>query len=166
MRPDHVVRLLGVQMQKIANPAGDSRFGTVKMGACILPELRPASRKFQTVSAKQLMVSQKLGGPRRMGQFSFEFPITGPISHRFVYPSDGKVQGRPPPSQLFRKAAHRFRERSAKSGFKNAIPLRAESLERVKKGWLSPPVPLAHDGKPIRWRPNSYDISFRFGVLQ
>ena len=55
-------------------------------------------------------------------------------------------------------SAARFRERSAKSGYKKAQPLLGEALEQVAKGWLLPPTPLASDGEPTAWKSTRYDV--------
>ena len=41
-----------------------------------------------------------------------------------------------------------------------------EASEQVKKGLLLGPIPPFDTGRPLEWRPNRFNISFRFGPLQ
>ena len=41
-----------------------------------------------------------------------------------------------------------------------------EAPGQVEKGWLRPPTQLRASGRPLKWRANSFNISFRFGAIQ
>ena len=39
-------------------------------------------------------------------------------------------------------------------------------MDQVGKGWLLPHQQLHTDGRPLRWKPDSFNIRFRLGALQ
>ena len=58
-----------------------------------------------------------------------------------VYPADPKVKEPKPSESVFSPSDIRFRERAAKSGYKNAALLCAEAEKHVATGWLEGPAP-------------------------
>ena len=102
------------------------------------------------------MKQHNLGGARWLGLFSICCPIAGSLPQRFTFePEEGKFP-RTPCKNLYVTASTRFRERAAKSGFKNSHVLWGDALQQVGKGWLMPPTPLDLDGRPFTWRPSQF----------
>ena len=156
------------QLSRVEQLVTSCTLAQSKWDACILPEILPAADHLKTVALKQLMKECGIGGSRWLDQFAFGFPIAGVLSQKHLYPTDEKVgpSAAIPVTELFSTAGSRFRERSAKSGHKNAQQLWGEALEQVQKGWLLHPAELAADGRPLVWRSSQFNIAFRFGVLQ
>ena len=166
--PSHLLSVWKDQLARVEGLVSSCALAQSKWDACILPDILPAAGHLKTVAIKQLMRECGMGGARWLDQFAFGFPITGLLSQKFLYQVDEKVDPSDviPLSELFNSAASRFRERSTKSGHKNASQLWDEALIQVKKGWLLPPAELAADGRPIGWHSEKFNIAFRFGVLQ
>ena len=142
------------------------RISQANRDACIPPEIRPDAGKFQTVAPKQLMDQNGLGGARWLDQFAFDLPIYGHLSQKHLFDPDCKDSEQLRPTQLFGADRPRIRERSAKSCHKIDQALWGEAWGQVVKGWLLPPQQLRSDGRPLRWQSDSFNISFRIGVLQ
>ena len=101
-----------------------------------------------------------------MGQFAVGFPIDGALSREGVFAPSRPSNTAMEPGKQFDTAAERFRERSAKSGRENATPLWGDAIGKVEKGWMFPPVALDSGGFPEGFKPDGYNVAFRFGVEQ
>lgn len=69
-------------------------------------------------------------------------------------------------SELSRSSESRFRVRAAHPGSKDSLQLWGEAAQQVRKGWITPPVPLHADGRQAQWWVKQFNIAFRFGVDQ
>lgn len=67
-------------------------------------------------------------------------------------------------SDIYRPAAHRFRDRATRSGFKNGTALCDDAITQHTQGWMGPPIPLNADGIHTTWRSNRYNVASPFGV--
>ena len=119
-------------MQPIEQLVGNCSLAQRKWGAQIAPEIRPDAGKFRTVVLKLPLKHHGLGGSRRLGQFAFGFPVACRITRRSVYDEDADTRAKIPRSHMFATAASRFRDRGAKSGFKNAQLLLGVALLQVE----------------------------------
>ena len=164
--PGQLVPFWDAQLSALSALVGSCKLAQSRWGACVPSEIRPSSGKFQTVALKQLMAHRGLGGSRWPGQFAFGVPIAGHLSQKYLFESDGKEQDTFLPSHLYDTARSRARERGAKSGHKNAHVLWAEAFGQVGKGCLLPPQQLHTDGRPLRWKSGSCNISFTFRAIQ
>ena len=97
---------------------------------------------------------------------SFGFPITGVLSQKHTFELAKPDRDLLTRSELYRSAAHRFRDRAARSGFKNCAALWDEAMSQHSQGRLEAPIPLNSDGRPTTWRSQRFNIAFRFGVEQ
>ena len=122
--------------------------------------------EFQTVSVKQLLHRLNICGSGWVGKFAYGFPIAGPLSRKFPFPRGKKKSDRLHTNEIFASSSARLRGRAAKSGMKNADPLRADAVAQAQEGRLLYPIPLSPGGKPLLWSPIRSNFSFRFGVLQ
>ena len=107
-----------------------------------------------------------LGGTKWLDQFAAGILIAGVLSQKGVFAPNRSDETGLEPSHLFFTAEARFRDRSAKSGMKNAASLWVDALEQANKGWLCPPAELAASGQPTGFPRPGYNIAFRFGVEQ
>ena len=105
-----------------------------RWNSCIPGSISASSGKFQTVAVKTLLRQLNVGGEAWLDQFSFGFPITGKLSQSFLFPRGKKSADRLPLSAIFSSSAARFKVRAAKSGLKNAAPMRAEAMGQVRVG--------------------------------
>ena len=154
------------QLRRLEQLVSDASAAQARWDRDIPSSLKPAAGKLKTVALKQLFQMTGIGGVAWLDQFAFGFPITGKLSQTSVYPTDPKVPEPKAMAAIFPSAAARFRERAAKSGYKNADKLWSEAMQQVDKGWLHQPVKLDRDGKPENFTGQSYNIAFRFGVPQ
>ena len=141
MPEDRLLRFWDAQIASLEKLFASREPSKKEWDARIHPELRLAAEKFRTTALSQLMNQHRMSGSRWIDQFAHGFPITGHLSQRFVYESDGGNHFRISRSDLFRAAAKRFRERATKSGMKNAHRLCGETLQQAEKGSLLPPPP-------------------------
>ena len=118
------------------------------------------------VALCQLMRQHGLGGSRWLDQFAAGFPITGYQSQRLPYDLDEPKHPRFPRDRIPDTSSSRFRDRSDKSGYKNASSLRDEAIGQVGNRWLLPPQELSEDGRPPVLAPRPLQHFFLFGVLQ
>ena len=124
----------------------------------------PISWKISYGCAQTADETTRSGRNPLVGPISLGFPITGSPPQRFTFEKEAAKFPRIPCKQLYVTAPTRFRDRVAKSGFKNAKAFRGESLQQMEKGWVMPPTPLDMDGRPFTWRSSQFNISFRYGV--
>ena len=125
-----------------------------------------ATGKFKFLAFTTLMDQYGLGGRNWMRQFVWGFPITGDLSQSGVYPKDPQAVPAPDTATIWADAESRFRSRAAGSGRLNEGTLWNESMEQVKKGWLSDPLPLGEDGQSPALGLGPINAAFRFGVSQ
>ena len=166
MPSGQMARCWAVQLGQMSNLAVDSRLDQSKWGDCHPSVMLHPDGKFQAVDLKHLTASHKLGGSVWIGQFS-SYPRP---SARFRIASYSR---RAIGSEIvillrnsYKPLPDRLRGRPSEPGFNGAQKLAGGELGEVKKRRILPPIPLASDWKPIRWRPIIYNVSFRFGFLQ
>ena len=160
------MKFWGSQLSRLEQLVEDSKLAQQKWNDRILPDIAPSAGKLKTVAISQLMRHYGVEGQRWIRQFALGFPITGTLSQLKAFKKGKDIPPIVPPSQLFRSAPERFRERAAKSGMANVQQLWEEATAQVGKGWLAPPLPLDRDGALPGWKAHTCNVAFRFGVKQ
>ena len=90
-----------------------------------------------------------IGGSAWLGQFTYDFPISGALSRKYLFPRGDKMDVRVPARGIPESAPARFRERSATFDRKNDPLLCGDAMEQVDEGW---PLPLLHYPSMVsRW---------------
>ena len=86
--------------------------------------IRPSSGNLRLKPLMDLAYQRKLGGASWAHQFLFVFRITGVIIQNIAFPECEKALRRKPfiLAKIDSPGASRFRDRAAKSGFKNGPP--------------------------------------------
>ena len=135
-----------------------------RWNSCIPPDTQPAAGKLNTVALSQLMGQCGISGRKWIDQFAFGFPITSALSQKHTFELTEPDHDLIARSDLYRSAAHRFRDFASRSGFKNGSALWGEATTQHKHGWRGAPIPLNADGRPTTWRSKRYNIAFRCGV--
>ena len=164
--PEALSQFWDKQLLRLEKLIADSAEAQREWDNGILLSLRPAAGKLKTIALKQLFSQAGIGGADWLGQFALGFPITGKLSQKGVYPIDPRVKPPKAFDSIFETSSLRFKERAAKSGFKNAPQLWEEALEQVRTGWLEEPVELSPEGIPLGSKGDRFNVAFRFGVSQ
>ena len=168
-RPMDVANFWGEQLGRLSRLNAELPTHQAQWGGIIDPALKPAAGKIRTLTIRHHAAQCGLGGERWMDQFETGLPNTWAMSQKGVPPPPthpqvfGAIGG---PALLFSMGEARFRERAPRAGSKNAPQLWDETMGKVKKGWLCPPLSLADSGCPDGFSPGRYNIAFRFGVEQ
>ena len=108
----------------------------------INPVIKPVDGKVKTAALRRQARFCGFGAPKWMGQFSFGFPIAGDLSQKNTFPREENNTPILRRCRLFTSDEARFRERSPKSGWKNASDLWKEAMAQREKGWMSSPFLL------------------------
>ena len=164
--PDAVASFWSKQLQRLSALVKNSHPLQERWNRSIPPSLAPAAGKLNTVALSQLMDLCGIAGQRWVDQFAFGFPITGVLSQKHSFDPSTPEADILSHMDLYRSAAQRFRDRAARSGYKNAPALWDEAISQHNLGWLSPPIPLNADGRPTTWHSPHHNVAFRFGVEQ
>ena len=69
-------------------------------------------------------------------------------------------------SPLWAGSKARFRERAARSGYKNEVPIWDDATQQAKDGRHGRPIPIPTSETNPDIRPDGFDVAFRFGVGQ
>ena len=161
-----IIQFWDQQLLRLRNLVAEAVPFQKAWGDSISLKLRPAAGKLQTIALKQLFPLSGINGMDWLDQFAVGFPITGKLSQNQVYPTDASVRSPRSVESIFASSAHRFRERAAKSGFKNSGKLWEEAMGQVQQGWLEEPAKLTPDGLPAELSGDAVNIAFRFRVSQ
>ena len=164
--PDSVDSFWPNQLQRLSTLVDNSRHLQAQWGKFIPTALAPAAGNLNTVALSQLTDHCGIAGQRWVDQFAFGFPITGVLSQKRSFELSAPDSDLLSHMDLFRSAAQRFRDRAARSGYKNGAALWGEAISQHNIGWLSDPIPLNADGRPTTWRSPRYNVAFLFGVEQ
>ena len=164
--PEEVTAFWDAQVGRLERLVSACAQDQVSWDRCIRPEIAPAAGRFATVALSQLFRHYGLPGQKWLWQFANGFPITGSLSQIHLFPISKREVDRAPRAELCESASSRFRERASRCGTKDAGVLWDEALSHVEKGWLSDPIPLAENGKPVTWKSERFNVAFRFGVRQ
>ena len=127
------------------------------------PSISSATGKMKSVANSAPMGNFDMGGSAWMSQFTFFLPLVGNLSQEGVYPRDPSLTPAHPIEGSWASSKQRYMARSEASGFPNAEILGREAMEQVDKGWLSPPLPISHDGSVATYDSGPVKIAFRFG---
>ena len=134
--------------------------------------IRPSSGNLRLKPLMDLAYQRKLGGASWAHQFLFVFRITGVIIQNIAFPECEKALRRKPfiLAKIDSPGASRFRDRAAKSGFKNGPPPPPHthtpaSMEvghvTDKEGWATGPFPLSSRCKPFELPTPLFKVDFR-----
>ena len=107
-----------------------------------------------------------ISGQKWLDQFACGFPITGVLSQKYTSELTHPGHDLLTRSDLYRSASRRFRDRAARSVYKNRAKFWDEAMTQHTQCWLEALIPLNSDGRPTTWRPKRFNIACRIGVEQ
>ena len=163
-----VLRFWDTQLSRMYPMEQDAISSDTECDLLIPDELKPAAGKLRLAPLMSLMYEHNLGGTAWLDQFIFGFKLTRALSQQRAFPpSDHMLKKKPKPLHIIAQSdADRFKERAAKSGYKNAESHRQESLDQQEKGWHTEAPPRTSDGAPFATHDAKINVAVRFGVEQ